>query len=221
MMVIIALLCMTACGDQQDSESSQSSSNTLSSATEEPQTPDATEAVDQFMTAIKDQDENAMQEVYAGDSVDVFLALDYEELNDSLDEQTLQLFDEKMHDFTYEIGEVTTEGDTATAEVTITTRDFGTLMREFLGDYYIKALKAALKGKDDGPIMDAAVERLKEQLPTMEPTREGSATLTLHLTDGKWVVDDVSKNTEFLEALSGGCYSAFEDTNAQLSELTE
>lgn len=220
-LTVAVLVLLSACGGQGSSGNgtSQNSDEPQSSVSAEPQILSPTETVDKFMQATKEQDEGVLQQVYAGDPDELIFALNYEELNDALDDETLLLFDEKAHSFDYTIGNVKEKGDTATAEVTIKTCDFGSLLKEFLEEYEIKALQTALKGEDDGPVVDAALKNFETGLAEIKPDSERTTTLTLTRTDRIWKVDSVKNNAEFMDALSGGSYSVFIDINKEMKAL--
>lgn len=217
------VLMMTACGSQKDSGSgsSRSTADSQNSVSVEPQILSPGETAEKFMQTIKDQDEDSMAEVYGGDPDDVFFALNYEELNDALDDDSLDEFDQKAHAFEYTVENEKQNGNAASVDVTIRTCDFGTLIGEFLEEYEVNALKTALAGKDDDPITEAALEKFETGLDKLEQNSESKVTLTLTQTDGKWVVDDVKKDARFMDALSGGSYSAFINANKELRELME
>lgn len=222
-LVLAAAVClmMTACGGQGSSGSGdpQSTADSQNSVSAEPHILTATETVEQFMQAIKDQDETSLDQVYNGDAHDLIYALNYEELNDALDDDTLISFDEKAHAFEYTIGDVKETGDTAETEVTIKTCDFGPIIKDFLQQYEVESLKAAVKGEDDEPIMDAAVEKFVQDLEKTELSKESKVTVKMTRKDGIWTVNNVKKDQAFMDALSGGSYSAFIEVNKQIKEL--
>ena len=205
-LAVIACLAMTACGGQSSSDpgTDQSQTDSQNSVSAEPQILTATETVEHFMQAIKDQDETSLDQVYGGNANELIYALNYEELNDALDDDTLIQFDEKAHAFEYTVGEVKENGDTAEAEVTIKTCEFGPIIKDFLQQYEVESLKAALKGEDDEPIMNAAVDKFKEDLEKIRSSKESKVTLKMTRKDDIWTVDSVKKDQEFMDALSGG-----------------
>lgn len=221
LLVIGLILClsviMTACGKNsgQESTNASASSGTASSELASP-----SDAADQFMKAVKQKDEKTLDQIYLGDTEKVFGALESEDIEDAVGEKTMEQVEDKLFGFKYELGEEKIDGDKASVDVNIRTYDFGGLIGDFMQDYFANAISAALKGKDDSRIQEDALKTFRSRMKDLEFSSDRDATIWLTKKDGEWVVKDLSSNTTFLDALTGGAYSRMIKISKQVEKLT-
>lgn len=194
-----------------------------------------TDSVNKAMTALKARDFETLSKYYAGD----VSAMQNPEkaLEDAdasafgldasaaglTDEQKAEIEDlmKKVLDFDYSAANEAIDGDKATVDLTITTYDFGTMATDFFSDFMVQAVAAALSGQqyDEAAMTDQALKLLKEKADALTDKNK-EFTVSVGLTkseDGTWVVDDLTDNQEFYDAILGGAVSSITELTNSLN----
>ena len=185
--------------------------------------PSPTDVSDNFLTAIKNADNEALAECYVEDEFDLFEeASDAAESGDEedgdkeeaeADDALTKVYEEnlvpKMLEFEYELSNEKVDGDKATVDVTVKTYQMGSAFTAFFGEYMTQAFALVFSDTSDEQMSALAANILTSKLDNMTgKTYEKTATLSLIKKDDKWLVDSVEGNKDVLNALSGGLVDA-------------
>ena len=181
-----------------------------------PSIPTPTETADTFLTAVKAQDNETLATVYAGDGLDLLekaAEADESEIADE-DSGLTRIYEEqmipRMLDFDYELSNEQIDGDTATVDVKFTAYNIGDAFTAFFSDYLSQALMLAFSDPSEEDLDALAATVLSGKLADLtEKTYETTATLSLSMQDGKWVVDEIRTGDEIVDGLTGGLMTAF------------
>lgn len=133
---------------------------------------------------------------------------------DEVDLSTLEEYDIDIYEFLghsfkhfdYTINDVTVDGDTASANLTLTNTDLGAVVEETTTeitkniDDYADVLNGENGRKE---FMKIFFNKIYEKLDTSEETVSTDATLQLNKVDGEWEVDDSSMDA-VVSAMYGG-----------------
>lgn len=107
----------------------------------------------------------------------------------------------------YKIGSSAIDGDTATVQITITALDMKTIMGGMIADLFGQAMSHI---GDDSFDSDAYLKNLLSEKMSAEdaPTVTNDVYVNLEKNDsGKWIISSEEKNSEFINALTGGLMS--------------
>lgn len=171
-----------------------------------------TDVTTQFLDALKAQDKETIEKIYAGQwdgEGDITAAFNAADLG-ALSQDTVDKFLRKVLAFDYELGEEKITDNTATVDVTINAYNFTGAFSNVLESLYSEAIRLAFSGLDeeelDKEISKLVDSHLSQQLDELE-TKDKSATVTVELVKegGKWQVQPLSE--EFMDALFGGLNS--------------
>lgn len=133
---------------------------------------------------------------------------------DEIDLSTLEEYDIDIYEFLghsfkhfdYTINDVTVDGDTASANLTLTNTDLGAVVKETTTeiteniDDYADVLNGENGRKE---FMKIFFNKIYEKLDASEETVSTDATLQLNKVDGEWEVDDSSMDA-VVSAMYGG-----------------
>ena len=133
---------------------------------------------------------------------------------DEIDLSTLEEYDIDIYEFLghsfkhfdYTINDVTVDGDTASANLTLTNTDLGAVVKETTTeiteniDDYADVLNGENGRKE---FMKLFFNKIYEKLDASEETVSTDATLKLNKVDGEWEVDDSSMDA-VVSAMYGG-----------------
>lgn len=113
--------------------------------------------------------------------------------------------------FDYTIGDVTVDGDTATADLTLTNVDLKTTLETVQEDIYANVLDYSemfdAEDEEEGQrqFMQLFFQKIYDALDASEEVVSTDAQLKLNKVDGEWQVDETSLN-----AVVGGMYGGIE-----------
>lgn len=178
-------------------------------------TPIPTQTTDTFLQALKAQDSETMAEVFAGEKIDLLDAVsDEEEDTEAADSGLTKIYEEqmvpKMLDFDYELSNEVIDGDKATVDVKISTYRIGDAFTAFFSDYLSQAFILAFSDASEEDMDTLATTILTGKLADLtEKSYEKTATISLTNKGGKWVVDMLDTNDDFLDAVTGGLLTSF------------
>lgn len=198
---LIIGLALTACGGAKVSED---------------MTP--TQTTEAFLEAFKAQDEDTLDQVYAGKGNDFLSAYEASEEEEGVAKALQDALMEKWYDFDYAVTgeEIAEDGQTATVDLTITTYDMTAVFNNFYQAFMDKALEQYTGNSTNVSEADyesMATEILQEEIgKATEKDYTGEAKLPLTKTSGRWVVDKIgADNEEFLNAITGGLMDVLQD----------
>lgn len=157
--------------------------------------------VDDFMTAVKAQDEDAIAKI-CGVPVE-FPAL----LQGDGYEDCSKALDEKIFDFDYTIVKEEVNGNEASVDVKITTYPFEDIMMKWTEDITLDPGVFDGMSEEEKTAKEAEMfmNRLNE---AGEKTYSKKVTLELVKIDGTWIIEDKAVVDSLLSAIYGGAYEA-------------
>lgn len=180
------------------------------------------DTVSSFLDAIKKSDSSTIEKIYASGSFDADDILsDSDDKDSNADNQDSKTEDldsfgdefqkqllSKLADFDYEISKEKIDGDKAKVDVTFTTYEFGNAFNLALSEYMQKSLALVFAGSSESEIQAIAESVFKEEFDKLTE-KKFTKTITIPLTqkDGKWIIDDLSSDENFFDAISGNLYS--------------
>lgn len=180
--------------------------------------PSPTDVAKDFMEAIKNKDTDSLKSLYAGEDLNI---TDGIETDADESAEMKSLYEEmyaKLFEFDYKVSNEKINDQKATVDVEITTYQLGQAFKDFVGDYMKEAFSLGMTGASDDAVEKKGVEILSDKLGSMK--KDYSQTVTLHLTlqDDTWVVDELKKDSDFYDALTGGAVKVGKDMNSTFSE---
>ncbi|MGI5873501.1 MAG: hypothetical protein ACOX8R_02430 [Bacillota bacterium] len=179
------------------------------------------EVVDEAAVAFQNQDTAALSELYNG-KVDLESFFTQEDSSSELEAEAFKALADKLCDFDYEILDETIDGDTAKVEVKLTTYDFATVANGTMSQVFTTAFSMVFS---DDEFDDSKTEELFNTVllgklgEQTEKTKTATIAIPLTRTESGWKIDKLSKDETFLDALSGGGYSAMKNFEDNLSAL--
>lgn len=111
-----------------------------------------------------------------------------------------------FRNFDYSIGEISVDGDVATAQLTVTNANLQTAIEAVSDDVsnnYDEYLDVVLAEDGESQFMQLFFDKVYEQLDAMDDTVTNDVTLKLKKTDGSWDVDQSEIDT-LVSAMFGG-----------------
>ena len=184
--------------------------------------PTPTETANTFLTGIQKGDDDAINSVYEPGDFNIGEA--FNAIGDSTeavneDEEILKALLAKIPEFEYEVSDEQVKDKEATVAVKITTYPFGEAMKDFMTDYFSKALEMAFSDPSDKEMEKLANSLFKEKLDALkEKTYTKTATLTMTQKDGVWKIDKIEEDSDFADALLGGMLSSIKDLDGLFSD---
>lgn len=177
------------------------------------------DVVKEALDAAKEKDTKTVNSIYLGKDLDFGALVNESSTGTELSQESQALLAEKLLDFDYTIDKEEIKGDKATVTVSITTYDFASATRTFFSDALSQAFSLAFSGASEEEMTQATEESLNNALSELtEKTKIQTATLFLTKGDEGWAVDDFTKNTKFIDAITGGAYSVFTEMEDNFSD---
>lgn len=183
--------------------------------------PTPTEAANDFMRAIKEQDTETLKTVYAGGSLDITEDVKKGKGKDEFDELFGDALYEKLFAFEYEVSNEKIDGDKATVDVAIKTYGLGTSFTNFVSEFMAQAFSLALSGASEDAINKKSVEIFSAKLDEAKLDYEKTVTLNLTKKDNGWVVDELAEDGDFFNAITGGMIEAAKNAEDMFSSGEE
>lgn len=201
-MCIIVVFAFAACGGNGTASKDMTPSETVSA----------------FLDAFKAGDNDAINQVYAGEGDDFMSAYDEGEIDDGITQEIKDALMTKWRDFDYEVTgeEISEDGKTADVSLKITTYNMTNVFNNFYQEFMNQALEQYSGNSNN--VSDADYEKmamniLKEQIDkATEKDYTGEAKLSLTKTNDQWIVDQITEdNNDFLNAITGGLMDVLMD----------
>lgn len=183
--------------------------------------PSPTDVSKDFMEAIKNKDNDSLKSLYAGEVLNI---TDGIEVDADESAEMKSLYEEmyaKLFEFDYKVSNEKINDQKATVDVEITTYQLGQAFKDFVGDYMKEAFSLGMAGASDDAVEKKGVEILSNKLGSMKKDYSQTVTLRLTLQDDAWVVDELKKDSDFYNALTGGAVQVGKDMNSALSEESD
>ena len=150
--------------------------------------------VDKFCASMIAFDEEAASQYTIDGKIDVNISYLESTTDDGINiEPITNYIKENASKITYEIGEVTTESDSAVVPVQFTFVDASPIMIATVGDYISQALLLTLSGADEATIEALIVTIFDEKVDTVDTT-ETTANINFECekVDGDWKIAPLS-----------------------------
>ena len=206
MMLLMLLVLAAGCGGKADAQGTPSG------------------AVEKCLQAIKDGDESALKECYAGDASDLTNIADtggvssYESMG--IDEETTKELRDKLMEFDYETGKEAVDGDQGTVDTTIKTYNVGSLLSSWFKDYMAWVTSEAMTGEyQQDELTQKGVDMFMEAFKDIKKDYKKTVEIPVEKKDGKWMVSDISNNEEVIDALTGGAVSGAKEMLSGVSDV--
>ena len=143
---------------------------------------------------------------------------------DESSEEEVALFNqlsEMLKKQTYTLDNETINGDNATVDVHYKTYDYVSPLQDALKEYLAQAFASAFSGTETSQeeLSNMMYKLYAEKLATAaesNPEKEFNYTVKLTKVDGKWEMEDLSSNNEFIDGFVGGLYTAFSNLSNNL-----
>lgn len=182
-----------------------------------------TGTVEAALEALKTKDVTAFSQLYGGDAKG-FSDMPAAIMEYGLDENTesakpaAQSLVDKLLDFDYKVESEKVEENFATVDVDFKTFDVGSMVTDVLDTSYGKTLDEVIKnGASESDQAKKVADTIAEKVAGLtEKTKESKGTVTLTKTDGKWLVDDMTGDFDFMNAITGGAPKAMEEWSEKL-----
>lgn len=172
-----------------------------------------------FLDAFKTSEITDYAEFFDGDTEDMEgnpFEFD-DEMPEALGVQMMKLF----QSYTYEIGEVTIDEDTAVVEVTFTGIDGKGFFQAWFTQYFMEAMQLAFSGADEAAIEQLAVDlfvELSEELPTDKVI---TVDVEMVKVDKVWKIVLNKDDFDLFDGMSGGLLSGLMEMNLDDETGTE
>lgn len=166
---------------------------------------DAKGTTEELFEAIKDSDEKILDKIYIGEAGEQSIIADLLEIIEETESlgEIGKVFSESFLDFKYSVEDIEEDGDTAIANVKVTSENWAQVVPNAAILITAKALSMTLDGKSDKEMNKAFKEILDEQRDKVDDV-EYYLNIKLIKDDGTWKVDLSNETDALLEAVSGG-----------------
>lgn len=189
--------------------------------------PTPSNAVSQTLDAIKAQDLQKLEKVYAGDTSSMDMSgftmnisgMDVNSITEGNEDLTKNLIN-ALTSFEYTLGKEEITDNTASVEVSVKTYDVGTVfknsMTNYLTDYFKVLLTGTTPSQEETTQM--FLEKFSEEMSAQtEKTYTGTTTISLTKDGNEWKVDELSQET--VDILTGGSLTSLEDFAESLDSI--
>ncbi|MBQ3394116.1 MAG: hypothetical protein IJG64_03070 [Oscillospiraceae bacterium] len=141
-------------------------------------------------------------------------------MNDSdLPDSVTKQLDEKIFGFDYDVIEETVDGENATVKVNITAFPIGEAVIEWFREYISTRLSMAFSGASEEEMNAYLESSFTEKLAALEEkSYESTITLSMYQTNGKWMIDESSLDSKFIDRVSDGLFSSITAMSNAFSE---
>ena len=166
----------------------------------------------EFLNALKADDSERVNKVYAGDNMDMNSSLALNEADiDGFEKELAESILKKILDFDFEVSNEKIDGDKATVDVKITQYNMKTVFTKFMEDFMGKAMEMAMSGSSEDEIMKETVTIFNSSLDEAKKDYEKTVKLDLIKDGDSWKVDKIKDDSEFMNALTGGLLEWMKD----------
>ena len=185
---------MAACGNKPSAQN-----------TDEEEIMSPTQTLDAFLKAFKARDADKLNEFYEGESDDLIF---WKDLEDPALSGLMDKMMEKLLDFDYALSNEKIDGKTATVDVNFTTYDIGGIMKDIIENMLSDAAALALSGLTqeelEAEINEIMTKKFEEYAKIAKKEKVVSIPVNLVMINGRWLVKDISRTDDIMDALSGG-----------------
>lgn len=186
--------------------------------------PGPTETADTFLSAVKTQDQETVNSVYAGKAFDILDSMEQDEDADaedggSIDSLIEKQMKDKMLDFDYTLSNEKINDTKATVDVEFKTYEFGKAMTNTMAKYIEEALPLAFSGASDETLEKIMNDAFKEEFGALkDKSYTAKTTINLVQKDGEWKVSEIDDDSDIMNAISGNLVNSIKEINESLEE---
>ena len=185
---------MAACGNKPSAQN-----------TDEEEIMSPTQTLDAFLKAFQARDVDKLNEFYEGEADDLIF---WKDLEDPALSGLMDKMMEKLLDFDYALSNEKIDGKTATVDVNFTTYDIGGIMKDIIENMLSDAAALALSGLTqeelEAEINEIMTKKFEEYAKIAKKEKVVSVPVNLVMINGRWLVKDISRTDDIMDALSGG-----------------
>ena len=185
---------MAACGNKPSAQN-----------TDEEEIMSPTQTLDAFLKAFQARDVDKLNEFYEGEADDLIF---WKDLEDPALSGLMDKMMEKLLDFDYALSNEKIDGKTATVDVNFTTYDIGGIMKDIIENMLSDAAALALSGLTqeelETEINEIMTKKFEEYAKIAKKEKVMSVPVNLVMINGRWLVKDISRTDDIMDALSGG-----------------
>ena len=194
LLIVAMVFTMAACGNKPSAQN-----------TDEEEIMSPTQTLDAFLKAFKARDAHKLNEFYEGESDDLIF---WKDLEDPALSGLMDKMMEKLLDFDYALSNEKIDGKTATVDVNFTTYDIGGIMKDIIENMLSDAAALALSGLTqeelETEINEIMTKKFEEYAKIAKKEKVVSVPVNLVMINGRWLVKDISRTDDIMDALSGG-----------------
>ncbi len=194
LLIVAMVFTMAACGNKPSAQN-----------TDEEEIMSPTQTLDAFLKAFKARDADKLNEFYEGESDDLIF---WKDLEDPALAGLMDKMMEKLLDFDYALSNEKIDGKTATVDVNFTTYDIGGIMKDIIENMLSDAAALALSGLTqeelEAEINEIMTKKFEEYAKIAKKEKVVSVPVNLVMINGRWLVKDISRTDDIMDALSGG-----------------
>ena len=194
LLIVAMVFTMAACGNKPSAQN-----------TDEEEIMSPTQTLDAFLKAFKARDADKLNEFYEGEADDLIF---WKDLEDPALSGLMDKMMEKLLDFDYALSNEKIDGKTATVDVNFTTYDIGGIMKDIIENMLSDAAALALSGLTqeelEAEINEIMTKKFEEYAKIAKKEKVMSVPVNLVMINGRWLVKDISRTDDIMDALSGG-----------------
>ena len=194
LLIVAMVFSMAACGNKPSAQN-----------TDEEEIMSPTQTLDAFLKAFKARDADKLNEFYEGESDDLIF---WKDLEDPALAGLMDKMMEKLLDFDYALSNEKIDGKTATVDVNFTTYNIGGIMKDIIENMLSDAAALALSGLTqeelETEINEIMTKKFEEYAKIAKKEKVVSVPVNLVMINGRWLVKDISRTDDIMDALSGG-----------------
>ena len=194
LLIVAMVFSMAACGNKPSAQN-----------TDEEEIMSPTQTLDAFLKAFKARDADKLNEFYEGESDDLIF---WKDLEDPALSGLMDKMMEKLLDFDYALSNEKIDGKTATVDVNFTTYNIGGIMKDIIENMLSDAAALALSGLTqeelETEINEIMTKKFEEYAKIAKKEKVVSVPVNLVMINGRWLVKDISRTDDIMDALSGG-----------------
>ena len=194
LLIVAMVFTMAACGNKPSAQN-----------TDEEEIMSPTQTLDAFLKAFQARDVDKLNEFYEGEADDLIF---WKDLEDPALSGLMDKMMEKLLDFDYALSNEKIDGKTATVDVNFTTYDIGGIMKDIIENMLSDAAALALSGLTqeelETEINEIMTKKFEEYAKIAKKEKVMSVPVNLVMINGRWLVKDISRTDDIMDALSGG-----------------
>lgn len=181
--------------------------------------PQPEDTVSEFLDAFKTSQVTDYAAFFEGDTDD--MQGNPFELNGDMPEELGQQMMKLFQSYTYEIGEVTKDDDTAVVKITFTGIDGKGFFQAWFTQYFMQAMQLALSGADEAEINQLAVDLFVELSEDLPKDKVITVDVEMVQVDKVWKIVLDKEDFDLFDGMSGGLLSGLMEMDDSITPGTD